>query len=121
MEYTSVIQKESSVAPGVSYSIARVSFGRRAALLGRIRDLVSKVEFLEAGENFREKMEAAALRMQIERLYLEWGLVEVRGLELDGQPATPESLVEKGPEDLSREILAAIKAEFGLTEEERKN
>jgi len=45
----------------------------------------------------------------------------VGGLELDGSPATPASLASDGPEDLFREALAAVKAECGLTEEERKN
>jgi hypothetical protein len=40
---------------------------------------------------------------------------------LDGQPATPETLAAAGPEDLCREVVAAIKAESGLTEAERKN
>ena len=39
-----------------------------------------------------------------------WGLAEVGGLELDGAPATPESLVLRGPEELFREALVAVKA-----------
>ena len=50
-----------------------------------------------------------------------WGLKEVRGLKLDGEPATPESLAATGPEELFREAVAAVKAECGLTEAERKN
>ncbi len=45
----------------------------------------------------------------------------MRGLELDGAPATPESLAAIGPEELFREAVAAVKAECGLTETERKN
>jgi len=54
-------------------------------------------------------------------VYLAWGLVYVGGLSLAGEPATPESLVERGPEALVHEALAAIKAECGLSETERKN
>jgi hypothetical protein len=49
------------------------------------------------------------------------GLAEVSGLEVDGQQPTPETLAAAGPEDLCQEIVAAIKAECGLTEVERKN
>jgi hypothetical protein len=54
-------------------------------------------------------------------LYLTWGLVRVEGLEVDGATATPESLLDEGPEDLCREAITAIKAECGLTDAERKN
>ena len=37
------------------------------------------------------------------------------------QPATAESLIESGPEELFKEALAAVKAECGLSENERKN
>ena len=40
---------------------------------------------------------------------------------IDGQAATAEMLVEKGPESLSNEIVGAIQAELSLSEEERKN
>jgi hypothetical protein len=66
-------------------------------------------------------MEASLLGAEIDRLYMEWGVEEVRGLELDGQPATPASLIDSGPEDLFREALAAVKAECGLSDTERKN
>ena len=34
---------------------------------------------------------------------------------------TPAQLLEKGPEDLAREVVSAIKEQFGLSEAERKN
>jgi hypothetical protein len=118
MEYTSEITKESD---GVKYTIARMSFGRRLELTRRIRELARKAEYLEAGSDPREKLEAAVLASEIDRVYLDWGLLRIAGLEIDGQAATPASLVERGPESLAREIVAAIKAECGLTGEERKN
>jgi len=45
----------------------------------------------------------------------------VDGLVIDGRKADPAALVERGPEELCREALAAIRAETGLSEEERKN
>lgn len=121
MEYESEKTVESKAAPEVRFTIARMSFGRRLELTRRIWELAGKVEFLEAGNGPKEKLEAAVLAGEIDRLYLGWGLVKVEGLRLDGQEASPERLVASGPEDLCREILEAIKAECGLTEEERKN
>ena len=43
-------------------------------------------------------------------------IVSVRPVE-----ATPEMMVDCGPEELFREALALVRAETGLTEEERKN
>jgi hypothetical protein len=98
-----------------------MSFGRRIELMRRIRELAGRIEFLEAGAEPKDKMDGRLLRAEIDRLYLEWGLREVSGLELDGAAATPESLAESGPEELCREALAAVKAETGLDEAERKN
>jgi hypothetical protein len=66
-------------------------------------------------------MDAGVLRAEIDRLYLIWGLRSVAGLLVDGVEATPEMLADCGPEDLCREALAAVKAEAGLDEGERKN
>ena len=121
MEYTSFETIDSAVRAGVSYTIAKMSFGRRVELTRRIRELAARKEFAEAGESPNEKMEAAMLAAEIDRIYLLWGLKEVTGLELDGQAATPQLLAASGPEDLFREALAAIKQECGLSESERKN
>jgi len=121
MRYESTIQIESKLLPEVSFTIARMSLARRAELLRRIRELAQRVEFLAAGEDIKEQIEAAILAHEVERLYLEWGLVAVHGLEIDAREATPEALIEAGPESLCREVLEAIRAECGLSEEERKN
>ena len=121
MEYTSHEVIESKLAAGVRFSVAKMSFGRRVELTRRIRELATRREFLEAGETPNEKMEAALLASEIDRIYLLWGLREIIGLELDGLPATPESLAASGPEDLFWEALAAIKHQCGLSEAERKN
>ena len=120
MNYQSWLEKESRTASGVTFVLAKMSFGRRVELTRRLREIAQRVEFLEAGEA-KEKIDAALLTCEIERLYVLWGVQEVRGLTLDGAPATPESLVEAGPEELFREAVAAVKAECGLTEAERKN
>jgi hypothetical protein len=69
----------------VSYTVAKMSFGRRVELTRRIRELAARREFVEAGDTPNEKMEAALLASEIDRIYLLWGLKEVTGLELDGR------------------------------------
>jgi hypothetical protein len=107
--------------PGVRFTIARMSFGRRIELARRIRDVGRRIEFLEASGEVREKLEAAVASAEIERVYLEWGLIGIEGLAIDGEPASVETMAERGPIALAREITEKIRAECGLTEEERKN
>jgi hypothetical protein len=98
-----------------------MSFGRRVELMRRVRELSRRVEFLEAGQKPGEQMEAGLLRAEIDRMFVLWGLESVSGLVLDGAEATPEALIERGPEEVFREALAAVRAQTGLSEEERKN
>jgi hypothetical protein len=121
MNYETSTVVESQVARGVTFTIAKMSFGRRVELMRRVRELARRMEFLEAGQEPGDKMDAALLQAEIDRLYLTWGLRAVSGLALDGADATPEVLAEAGPEGLFREALAAVRAETGLTEAERKN
>lgn len=106
---------------GVRFRVARISVARRIELARRIREIGRKVEFLEAGQDPREKLEAAVLAAEIDRVYLEWGLEEIQGLAIDGESATPAALIEKGPLDLAKEMLVRIKRECGLSEDQRKN
>jgi len=106
---------------GVRYEIVRVSFGRRIELARRIREIGRRMEYLEAGNDARETLEATVLAAEIDRAYLEWGLIAVEGLEIDGAAATPETLIDQGPVELAMEILGRIKSECGMTEDERKN
>ena len=120
MTYESVKVVESAIAPGVRYTVAKMSFARRVELMRTVRELARRMEFLEAGASAGDKMDAALLQAEIDRLYLTWGLREVSGLEVDGSGATADSLAEAGPEDLFREALAAVRAEMGLRSEERR-
>jgi hypothetical protein len=108
----------SKAHPGVEFVIARMSFGRRLELMKRVRDLAARAEFFEAGCDEKNRMEASLLGAEIERLYIEWGVEDIRGLELDGMKATP---LLRGPEELVREALEAVRTECGLSEPERKN
>jgi hypothetical protein len=112
---------DAEACAGVRYRIARISLGRRIELARRIREIGRKAEFLEAGDDVRDKLEAAVLQGEIDRVFLEWGLEAVEGLEIDAEAATPTVLIERGPLALAMEIVGRIRAECGLNETERKN
>jgi hypothetical protein len=119
--YASDTLVNSRAFPGVTFTIARMSFGRRVELMRRVRELARRTEFLAASEEAGDKMDAALLQAEIERTYVMWGVKSVTGLAVDGVAAGPELLAEAGPEELFREALAAVRKETGLSEEERKN
>jgi hypothetical protein len=121
MNYESQVEISSTVRPGVTYKLRRMSFERRIELTRRLREPMQRIEFLDSGNDPRESLEAALLAAEVDRITLLWGLAEVAGLEIDGAAASPETLAAGGPEDLCREIVAAVRAECGLTEAERKN
>src|SRR5579872_4538697 len=73
-EYESHRIIPSSRLPGVTFRIVKMSFGRRVELTRRVRDLGQKIEFLEAGQDLKERIEATVLAGEIDRLYLAWGL-----------------------------------------------
>jgi len=119
--YDSVLTIESKTRPGVSFVVNKISFGRRMELARRVREISQKAEFLQAGDELQDRIEANLLRQEVEATYLRWGLVRVDGLNIDGEPATAERLLEKGPDDLTHEVVGAVKEQCSLTEEERKN
>jgi len=119
--YDSALWFDAESAAGVRFSIARLTFGRRLELARRIREIGRRAEFLAAGTDAREKLEAAVVGAEIDRAYLEWGLLAVAGLTIDGEQATPQTLVDKGPLALAAEVLSRVKSECGLSEIERKN
>jgi hypothetical protein len=106
---------------GVRLTILKMSFGRRTELMGQVRELARRAEFLAAGESAGERMDAALARAQIDRLYVIWGLQAIAGLKVDGVEATPEILADAGPEELFREAVGLVRRETGLDEAERKN
>ena len=107
--------------PGVEFVIALMTFGRRIELMRRVRDLAARLEYFEAGGDAKNGRAPSVRGAEIDRLYIRWGVEEIRGLTLDGAPASVEALVEGGPEELFFEALTAVKAECGLDENERKN
>jgi hypothetical protein len=118
--YSSVVWQHSSTYTSVRYAVRRMSLGQRIEMAERIQVLSSKYEFLKAGDAL-EKAEAHLAELLVRRLYLEWGLAAIEGLSIDGEKASVELLIEKGPELLCDEVVTSIRAELELSEDERKN
>ena len=112
---------ESKECAGVHFRVARPSLMRRAELTRRVRDLVEQAACHAAGESVQEKLNSAVLSLEADRIYIDWGLLAIEGLEIDGEAATVRSLIAQGPERLSREIAQKIREESTLSEDERKN
>jgi hypothetical protein len=121
VSYESHTRVPSATTAGVIFQIRRMSFSRRLDLARKVREIAQKVEFLEAGKELKDKVESSILSAEIDRMYLEWGLESIDGLRIDGESATPQILLERGPEALAREIVDRIRAECQLSEDERKN
>ena len=118
--YSSLSWHRSKSLPGVRFAVRRMSLAQRLELNRRVRELMLSHEFLKAG-SATDQIEAAGADLLVQKLYIEWGLAGLEGLSIDGQTATVELLIEKGPEQLADEIISAIQEEIGLSEEERKN
>jgi hypothetical protein len=121
MQYESTRTLSSRSCEGVRFTIARMTFGRRIDLMRRVRQLTSQFEFDRAGSSIDDRVQASLTAAAIDEVYLAWGLISLEGLNVDGRSAAPETLALCGPESLCREIIAAIKHECALNEEERKN
>jgi len=121
MTYESLVKKKSSVYPEVSFSVRKMSLAGRMALVHRIRVEGLALAFHEAGDDPKDRLMAAEINGSIQALYVRWGLVSIEGLELDGAVADAEGLIEKGPEELCREIAQVVRQECFLSEEEKKN
>ena len=118
--YSSLTWHESQVIAGVRFAIRRVSLSQRIDLTRRVQELANRYEFLTSGD-IKDQLEATLADLLVRKLYLEWGLLDVTGLKIDGKQASLETLVEKGPEILSNEIVSTIRNELELSADERKN
>jgi hypothetical protein len=95
-----------------------MSLARRHALLMELRRLEAERAFQEAGGS---EAAAAEIESRAQALVVRAGLLEIEGLTIDGRKATSESLIERGPESLTREIAEAVAEESALSADERKN
>jgi hypothetical protein len=118
--YESLLRLESERFPGVEFSIRKMSLSQRIELSSRIRELTLRNEFLKAGE-LTDKAEAAMADLLARKLYVEWAVADLTGLDIDGRAASVELLIERGPEELVNEMAEAIRSHLELSDEERKN
>ena len=120
-QYENAVWHASRTRPGVRYQVLRMSLLRRHRLLMELKDLAAEQRFHAVQEGVASELAAAELRGRIDEKAIRAGLVQIEGLSIGGEPATVESLLESGPEDLAYEIAEAIADESFLNEEERKN
>jgi hypothetical protein len=128
---------------GVRFVLRKMTEGRRirlrmqlAAAQARIHELMDEQKRLaaEVGAATVEEVRDPEAARQIAKLtremadladnemtptWVRWGLASIEGLEIDGEPATVESLIESGPPDLYQEVAEAVRKEAGLTAEEQ--
>ncbi|HRJ20541.1 MAG TPA: hypothetical protein PLF84_15935 [Bryobacteraceae bacterium] len=121
VQWESAFWRASEEMPAVRYRVRRASLARRAELTRRVRGLVEELACRAAGEGAVERLAAAELELEADRIYVEWGVLELAGLVIDGEAASVGAVVEKGPEGLCREMAAAVRSELTLSEGERKN
>ncbi|WP_321474483.1 hypothetical protein [uncultured Paludibaculum sp.] len=121
VEWASGEWVDSRVVPGVRFAVAKISLARRAEISRRMRGLMSELEFQSAGTGLTDRLAATEMEARIDRVYIEWGLLEVTGLVIDGATATVESVVERGPEAFCREIAGCVRKQCHVSGEERKN
>jgi len=121
LQYLSTDWVDSTVMPGVRYLVRRVSLVLRTEITRRVKKLLAELEYREAGDSLEDRLSAALVAGQVDLAYLDWGLVRVQGLEIDGCEATVQTLLESGPEALSQEIAKVIRDRCRVTEPERKN
>lgn len=121
MHYESYLTMDSQACPGVRFRVRRLSLARRMELVRLIRETGEKLAFHMAGDSVIDAAQAAEIRARMDELYIRWGLAEISGIMIDGEPIALENLLDRGPDSLAREIVEAIKGELFLDEDERKN
>ena len=118
--YSSVLWFKSESLPKVAYSVRKVSLMQRIEFTKAVHALLHQYEFLRAGDA-QDEVGAKLAELMATKLYVELGLVEIKGLEIDGRECTRESLLERGPEALTIEIAQSVRGQLSMSEEERKN
>ncbi len=121
VNYISTKRIESKRIPGVAFRIRRMSLAGRMRMLEEVWETTRKLEFHQAGESLEDQIQVQSISSITEAAYVRWGLEAIENLSIDGQEATPELLLQSGPELLTREVAEAVRAETFLSEDERKN
>src|SRR2546425_2110033 len=121
MNHESTFIYESGWAAGVHVRLRKTTFGRRLELLRKVGDLYKRAAAQQAGTSEAEQLSAEYDKFSADRILLEWAIQSVSGLRIDGQTATPELLIDSGPEELVEELLGIVQKQLGLTDAEIKN
>lgn len=118
--FESVRWQTSRELPEVRFAVREPSLQNRIDLTRQLHELTLRNDFLASGKEM-EQLELALAELLVQKLLVEWGLAAIEGLYIDGKAATPNQLIESGPERLVAEIATAVRERCGLSEEERKN
>lgn len=138
LQYQSSLSFESETFPGVTFTLRKMSEGRRAQLRlataesnARIRNYVRESQRISAQPaDSRDICRVAELNELIETevisklnpAWVRWGLKDITGITVDGNDhPDADLLITEGPSDLTGEILLAIKTTSQMSEEELKN
>jgi len=136
MNYCSKTTHESKTCPGVSFSLKKMTERRRILREMTVADLRTKVNegsaaIKTAMENIDNTMAggldklnrdfAMLLHAEWYPAWIRWGVASIENLDIDGKPATIETLIESAPTELLEEIFLTILKESGLSTVEEKN
>jgi len=112
---------QSTCCPGVSFRVKRMTLGGRIELLERIYPLLKEAESMAAGASQSDQVRNQLCTLKIQEALLSWGVLELRGLCVDGIQISAAEASNGAPEELVQEILGVIQRQIALTEAERKN
>lgn len=140
MNFDSTVTRESMSLPGVSFTVRRLNQIERARRdfsiadeTLKIAELITRHAQLNPGEEKRLSPDEAAevgrinqeldflVNMHLKPSAIRAGLVSIDGLQIDGEEATTEILIARGPRELVEEVWQACQESAGLGDEERKN
>lgn len=142
MNYLSTVEFESKLFPGLKYKLRKMSSGRRSDFRIKTADIFLEIEtrrlplkdllekLKDASEEEKPVLEAEIMTSQtalwnelfvgkLYPAYIRWGVEEITGMEVDGQPVTLESIFSLLPEEAITEIGAKIDSVINMTFEEQ--
>lgn len=139
MNFEPTQEIKSTARPGVSFVVRRLNKIQRAQRDAKLIDARARIASIyermrpmfqddntvrpECLEEFKKLDNEVGMAMvtDLYPAYLRAGLLSITGYEIAGKPATIETLLSDGEDDLLDEIYAACVANGGLTAEQEKN
>lgn len=101
--------------------VKRMTLGGRIELLERLYPLLKEAESMAAGASQSDQARRQLCTLKIHEALLSWGVVEVKGLRVDGWEISAVEFSSAAPEVLVDEVLQVIEGQVALTTAERKN